>query len=53
VLRNARAALAENWSSLANLGLTPIAGSPVMENFEVLRPHLSDRLNGATCMLRG
>jgi hypothetical protein len=27
VLRNARADLAENWSSLANLGLAPIAGA--------------------------
>ena len=43
VLRKARAALAGNWSSLANFGFAPIAGSPVIENFEVLRPHLSDR----------
>ena len=42
-LRGARAALAGNWSSLANFSFAPIAGSPVIEDFEVLRPHLSNR----------
>jgi len=42
-LRNAQTALAGKWSSLANFGFTSIAGLPVSENFEVLRPHLSDR----------
>src|SRR5437762_7569003 len=39
----AQTALAGKWSSLANFGFTSIAGLPVSENFEVLRPHLSDR----------
>ena len=38
-----QAPVAGNWSSLASVGSTPISGSPVTENFEVLRPDLSDR----------
>jgi hypothetical protein len=36
-------ASAKNWSSLGGVGFTPIAGAPVIENNNVLRPHRPGR----------